>query len=613
MTFKPATIIISGFTLVICMIIIFLVVSLYQLNSTRQALEFEIKTESMHISATNSLLEIDNKRSILILNILQADEPFAQDEVIQQFYNQGEEFIKIRQTLLDSRLSDFEIQLLANHQRDAENVAASQHQIIKLISEGRYEPAHHIYMTQALPKQQNNNSHLNLLSQYQHHEIDMFLSSLTKKQNDIYLIILAGSIFLIILCILIALFIYRKLSSNIYEIQQARDELTSSLAETRDLQYALDQHAIVSISDTSGKITYVNEKFCEVSQYSEAELIGKHHNIINSGYHQEAFFHEIWTTILSGKTWNGEIRNRKKDGQYYWVETSIIPFLDNDNKPYQYIAIRTEITHIKAIEKELLFTLEQLAVEAHRAQESNTLKDSIISTMTHELRTPLNSILGFSQLLLMEKSMFSDIQTDNIECIINSGKELLANIDNIMLYSTLKSNSLALQLCETDVSGTIHSAINSITSKQNALTITPQLQTTNQPTCIRADNILLRKALEYVIDNAIKFTRKGHIKINYYDIARNTAIPGHHKNSNTDLVLITIEDTGVGISPEKSQIIFDDFRQADEKVSRYFEGMGIGLSLAKSIINLHKGEIWLTSELEKGTTVYITIPKKLDA
>src|SRR5437870_2824811 len=176
------------------------------------------------------------------------------------------------------------------------------------------------------------------------------------------------------------------------------DVLERSLKELGDIKFALDQSTIVAITDQRGIINYVNEAFCRISKYSTEELLGQDHRLINSGYHPKDFIRDLWTTIASGNVWKGELRNRAKDGSIYWVDTTIVPYLNSEGKPYQYVAIRHDITQRKLAEEQIL----QQAAELQRAAQLSFVGE-LAAGLAHEIKNPLAGIQGAVDILIRRR------------------------------------------------------------------------------------------------------------------------------------------------------------------------------------------------------------------
>ncbi|ADY52000.1 PAS sensor protein [Pseudopedobacter saltans DSM 12145] len=184
-----------------------------------------------------------------------------------------------------------------------------------------------------------------------------------------------------------------------------------------DFYYSLlDKLSIVAITDRQGKIVYANDKFCDISKYSREELLGSTHKIVNSGYHSRSFFIDLWKTIIAGEIWRGEIRNKAKDGSYYWVDTFIVPEMDEDNKVRHYYSIRIDITKRKLQEFELLKRKVEL--------------EEIALMQSHQVRKPVANLLGLID--LFEKQELNDLNKTLYQMMKQSIMELEDSIKDIV-------------------------------------------------------------------------------------------------------------------------------------------------------------------------------------
>ena len=361
--------------------------------------------------------------------------------------------------------------------------------------------------------------------------------------------------------------------------------------ELHKLSRAVEQSPnSIIITDTNGIIEYVNPATSRVSGYSGKELIGRNPRIFSSGELPQESWTILWETIAAGKVWQGELHNKKKNGELYWETASISPILDSNNITTHYLAIKEDITEHKKL------TLNLIAAK-EKAEESDRLKTAFLNNISHEIRTPMNAIIGFSE-FLDDPDLLPDKRKQFTDIIVYNCNQLLSIISDIISIATIEAGQEIVTEKETDLNKILkqlHEQFLIDAKKQNIyLNLKPYLPTVKEK--VMTDEAKLVQVLTNLIGNALKFTKQGYVNFGY-DV-KNTEIE------------FSVEDTGIGIPPEMHEEIFKRFRQVEITSARQFGGSGLGLSISKAYVELLGGKMWLVSKLNNGSTFYFTIPFK---
>jgi PAS domain S-box-containing protein len=360
------------------------------------------------------------------------------------------------------------------------------------------------------------------------------------------------------------------IARDMTERKRAREELRRSHKALADMKAALDQASIVAITDARGTISYVNDNFCEISGYSRDELLGQDHRIVNSGYHPKEFIRNLWRTIARGEVWRGEIRNRAKDGRLYWVDTTIVPYLDARGKPYQYMAIRGDITDRKKAEEQL------------RQQEALAKLGQMAAVVAHEVRNPLAGI-GGALGIIGERLPPDSPDREVIANILERIDSLNTRVQDLLVFArprVLRYERIRLRSLLRETTDLLN---------RDPRLAGVEVRVEGEDLAIAGDAELLKAVfLNLLLNSSHAIGGAGEIGVSV--------------ETRDDGCCVTVSDHGPGISEDTLPKIFEPFFTTKS------QGTGLGLSIAKRVVEAHRGRISVTCPDDGGTRVVVRLP-----
>ena len=386
---------------------------------------------------------------------------------------------------------------------------------------------------------------------------------------------------------------YLAIRSDITDKKKGEDELKKILKEISYYKYALDESSIVAITDQKGIITLVNNNFCTISKYSEKELIGQDHRIINSGYHSKEFIKELWTTIANGNVWKGELKNRAKDGSTYWVDTTIVPFLNQAAKPYQYVVIRSDITERKNGEEQIIANNAKAIEHTQILEFKNTQLIDFCNIVSHNLRAPL---INISMLVDYIEQSQDEVERNEVLAKIKPVVNHLMDVFNELVESIqvrqdadIKSDQIIFKDC-------LEKVLRGFETQIQEYDAQIQIDISQAPT-IFFPKQYMESILTNLISNALKYKAANRKPV--------IVVKTNKDVSNTVVLSVTDNGLGIDLVLHKDQIF-----KIRKTFHKHPDAKGFGLFMTKTQVEAMNGKIWVESQPEIGSTFFIEFNPK---
>jgi len=372
--------------------------------------------------------------------------------------------------------------------------------------------------------------------------------------------------------------------------KETEERLEKSLKEISDYKYALDESSIVAITDQRGIINYSNSNFSKISQYTSEELLGTDDRIINPEYHSKEFIRRLWETMADGKIWTGELKNRAKDNSFYWVDITIVPFLNKHGKPYQYIAIAADITVRKLVEEENRKLNEDLE---ERVKQRTEEMEAFSYSISHDLRAPLRAVNGFARILEEDyNELFDDEGKRLLSVVQENAKKMGTLIDDLLAFSRLGRKEINKSVIDMTAL-----AKNALAELKTSMNFQATIEIDNLHP-VKADNVLMNQVWINLLSNAIKYSGNN----------LNAAVKIKSERQNGEIIY-SVSDNGVGFDMLYAHKLFGVFQRLHSQED--FEGTGVGLALVNRILTKQGGKIWAEAEVGKGACFYFSLPGQI--